>query len=274
MTSAGPPSAIPDEPVERVAELAVPVGPAQAHAVPPRVALARSRGGRQAILAALGAFGALFLLVRSGRTAGIDGALTLWLQRSPSPVLDGVMRAASWPGFPPQSRLIPPALAASLWALGLRLEAVFQVAAWSTALLSTAIKAVTRRPRPLVDPRVRAIAAPLGGSSFPSGHVLTYVGVYGFLAHLVAAHVPHRLARRLGVAGLLGLVGIVGPSRIHQGHHWPTDVLASYLLGLPFLALAVEAYRTTKDRLLRARSRRRRGGTGGVGAAGSGGAPR
>ena len=74
---------------------------------------------------------------------------------------------------------------------------------------------------------------PLRGSSFPSGHVLTYVGVYGFLAHLVEAHVDHAVARRAGVAALAGLVGLVGPSRVQQGHHWPSDVLGSYLVGLP-----------------------------------------
>ena len=94
------------------------------------------------------------------------------------------------------------------------------------------------------------MAAPLRGSSFPSGHVLTYVGVYGFLAHLVEAHVDHAVARRAGVAALAGLVGLVGPSRVQQGHHWPSDVLGSYLVGLPLLALYIEAYRWTKARLL------------------------
>jgi len=88
--------------------------------------------------------------------------------------------------------------------------------------------------------------------------VLTYVGVYGFLAHLVGAHVRDRRMRRVGVAALAGLVGLVGPSRIHQGHHWPSDVLGSYLVGLPLLALFVEGYRATKARLLRIRAGRLR----------------
>jgi len=42
------------------------------------------------------------------------------------------------------------------------------------------------------------------------------------------------------VGGLAILIVLVGPSRIQQGHHWPTDVSASYLLGLAYvLALAV-----------------------------------
>jgi len=41
-----------------------------------------------------------------------------------------------------------------------------------------------RRPRPVAGVDIRVITAPLGGSSFPSGHTITYVGIYGFLAYL------------------------------------------------------------------------------------------
>lgn len=234
-----------------VSGLAAPTGIAARRATPPRLALARTRLGRRALAVALVAFGALYAAVRAGRSTAVDLAITLRVQRTRHPTLERLMRAVSWPGFPPQSRVIPPAIATGLWALGLRLEALFQLVAWSSALLSTAVKGVTRRPRPLQDPRVRAVVAPLGGSSFPSGHVLTYVGVYGFLAHVVAGHVRDPLARRLGVGSLAGLVGLVGISRIQQGHHWPTDVVASYLVGLPFLAGVVELYRATKARGLR-----------------------
>lgn len=241
-----------------VAELSVPTGVAAPRVEPPHRALARTRAGRNAITAALVAFAGLFVLVKTHRGAAFDVALTMRVQRTRLPLLARLMRLVSWPGFPPQSRLIPPVIASTLWLVGLRLEALFQLVAWSAALLSTAVKSVTRRPRPEQDPRVRVVVAPLGGSSFPSGHVLTYVGVYGFLATVAEAHVRPAAARRLLVAALLGLVGLVGPSRIHQGHHWPTDVLASYLVGLPFLAGVVELYREAKLRGLLARARTRR----------------
>ena len=234
---------------DAVAGLAAPAGVARAHATHPRVALVRTRTGRNAVLASLGAFGALFALVRMGGSRDVDRAVSRALQRSGRP-LDPLLRAVSWPGFPPESRLIPPSIVGVLWLVGLRLEAIFQLGAWSGALLSSGLKALARRPRPAQADAVEVVAAPLRGSSFPSGHVLTYVGVYGFLAHLVEAHVDHAVLRRAGVAALAGLVGLVGPSRVQQGHHWPTDVLGSYLVGLPLLAVYVEAYRWTKARLL------------------------
>lgn len=157
------------------------------------------------------------------------------------------MRVASWPGFPPQSRLIPPAIALTLWRLGYRLEALFSVAVWSNALLSSVIKALTRRDRPLA-PEVRVVIAPLGGSSFPSGHVLTYMGVYGFQAFLAHSLIRPAALRRLAVGSLAGLIGLVGPSRIYQGHHWFTDVIASYLLGLSTLIGWTTLYERLKAR--------------------------
>jgi membrane-associated phospholipid phosphatase len=201
----------------------------------------RSRFPRVAIAAALGAFGSLFAIVKANRSAAFDLAFTLKLQGLRSPVLHRVMRAASWPGFPPQSRLIPPLVVGGWLIAGRPAEAAAQLAGWGTAAASTGVKAMVRRPRPL-PPAVRVVVAPLGGSSFPSGHVLTYVGFYGTLAYLLARTVGSPPVRAAAVAGPLALVALVGPSRIEEGHHWATDVLASYLLGLAYVLALVQLY--------------------------------
>jgi membrane-associated phospholipid phosphatase len=200
-------------------------------------------------LLALAGFGTVFAAVKLKRTAEFDLAWTIRLQAEKSPELARLMRAASWPGFPPQSRVIPPLIVGGLWAAGHGFEARFQAAAWATALFSTVIKAAVRRPRPL-PPQVQVVVAPLGGTSFPSGHVLTYVGVYGFLAYLASVLIRGAALRRAVVTPLVALVALVGPSRIHEGHHWPTDVLASYLLGLGYVELLIALY----DRLKRDRA--------------------
>jgi undecaprenyl-diphosphatase len=212
------------------------------------VALARGRGASAAGLFGLAGFGGLLALVRARRSEAFDLAITLKLQRWRHPTFANVMRLASWPGFPPQSRIIPPAIIGGLWMARLRVEAVFQLLAWTTGLLSEALKTFARRPRPIAGTDLRVVVAPLGGSSFPSGHVLTYVGTYGFLAYLVHTLVRPALIRRAIVGGLVGLLALVGPSRIHQGHHWPTDVTASYLLGTSYLVALTALYRRVRAR--------------------------
>lgn len=203
--------------------------------------------GERVIGALLALFGALLAVVRANRTAAFDLSMTLKLQLWRWPAMTALMRAASWPGFPPQSRLIPPAIILGWWFRGRRHAAAFQSLAWGGAVLSTAIKAVMQRPRPL-PPEVQVVVAPLGGTSFPSGHVLTYVCFYGFLGFLLAEHLDDGPLRNASVATLTGVLALVGPSRIQQGHHWTTDVLASYLLGLAYLLAMIQLYRMTTPR--------------------------
>jgi undecaprenyl-diphosphatase len=143
--------------------------------------------------------------------------------------------------------MIPPAIVAAWWLGGRRRAAAFQLAAWGGAAISTCLKLLVQRPRPL-PPAVRVVVAPLGGTSFPSGHVLTYMGFYGFLAFLLATQVGAAPVRLASVNVVASLLALVGPSRIQQGHHWTTDVLASYLLGTAYLLALVEAYRLTERR--------------------------
>lgn len=234
--------------LEAAARATAPPGPPPAETVPARVAVARGRGVAAVAGAGVAGFLAIFGLVKAKRSEAVDLALMLKLQRRNHPVVAALMRWASWFGFPPQSRLIPPAILVGLWLARLRVEALFLLAAWGAAFISTVTKAYMRRPRPVAGQDLRVAAAPLGGSSFPSGHVITYVGFYGFLAFLAHTLLRPVGVRRAIVAFLAGLLALVGPSRIHQGHHWPTDVTASYLLGTSYLTVLINLYRRVKAR--------------------------
>ena len=207
--------------------------------------------------ALVAAFAGLLAFVRAKRSAAFDLAMTIRLQGWEHPAIAELMRLASWPGFPPQSRLIPPAIMVAWLASGRRRAAAFQLASWGGAALSTGIKAFMQRPRPL-PPEVRVVVAPLGGTSFPSGHVLTYVAFYGFLGFLLAEHLRDGPLRNASVMTLTGVLALVGPSRIQQGHHWTTDVVASYLLGLAYLLTLIQLYHATTPRTLLERAVGRR----------------
>ncbi|HEY7031596.1 MAG TPA: phosphatase PAP2 family protein [Thermomicrobiales bacterium] len=197
------------------------------------------------VLAAAAAFAGLVALVRGGRTSRVDRAVTLSLQRQQAPWFSRLMHLVSWPGFPPQSRIIPLAIPASLALLGYPFEALFQLLGWGTSALSGATKFLMRRPRPDL-PEILVTKANIGGTSFPSGHVINYIGVYGFLAFLANRYVRPKAVRRAIVGALTSLIALVGPSRIYLGHHWLSDVLASYLLGSSYLLTLTSIYRRLK----------------------------
>ena len=95
------------------------------------------------------------------------------------------------------------------------------------------IKPLVERDRP---PQSDAMID-AGGYSFPSAHSASSVALYGVLA-LIAAHELHNRGHRRWLAGgAVALCACVGLSRVYLGAHYPTDVLAGWLVGA-LIALA------------------------------------
>jgi undecaprenyl-diphosphatase len=80
------------------------------------------------------------------------------------------------------------------------------------------------------------------GHSFPSGHTLFYVTFFGFIGYAAYALMRPGRARTALIWSCAALIVLIGPSRIWLGHHWASDVLASYALGLAYLILLVRLY--------------------------------
>ena len=208
----------------------------------------RTRVAVGVLFGGVAGFAALAAAVHKRQVEVIDKAITMRLQAIRYPWFERAMVAVSWLGFPPQSRFLPPIYAAVLWIARLRLEAAFQLAAWGAALLSTIVKALMRRPRPAAGRDVRVVPASLDGSSLPSGHVLSYVAIHGWMTIMVDQLIRPLPLRRVIMAALMTLIVAIGPSRIYLGHHWPTDIGASYVLGSSYLAALLVAYRRLKSR--------------------------
>jgi undecaprenyl-diphosphatase len=199
------------------------------------------------VIAALATVGLLTRLVKSGKTAEIDAAVTLALQKQTNPTFSRVMHIASWAGFPPQSRTLPWAIPGAIAVFGNKIDALFQLAGWGTSFLSFVLKQFMKRPRPVAG-RFNVVPARIGGTSFPSGHVINYTGVYGMLAYLTGQHVRNPVLRRGIIGFLVAKIALVGPSRIYLGHHWFTDVVTSYLLGTSYLVVLTSIYRRVRYR--------------------------
>lgn len=86
------------------------------------------------------------------------------------------------------------------------------------------------------------IAAP-GLHSFPSGHVALTLAVYGLLTWLWVRAAGSAAERALAIALLAALLITVGWARLRLGTHWPSDVLAGYVIGGAWLATNITALR-------------------------------
>lgn len=103
-------------------------------------------------------------------------------------------------------------------------------------------KRLAGRIRPPLDLAV----PPLEHSpSLPSGHSLNSIVIGGLIAHLILCHLPAGTARlRALVIGLWAVYAFcMGLSRIYLGHHWASDVLFAWGIGLAWLAVVITAHR-------------------------------
>ena len=117
---------------------------------------------------------------------------------------------------------------------GMRRTALFVFAAsvggW---LLNAALKEIFQRPRPEIVPHLREVLT----LSFPSGHAMTSAAVYLTLGALLM-RISERRITKIYCMTIAGLVtGLVGVSRVYLGVHYPTDVLAGWLMGLSWALL-------------------------------------
>lgn len=102
-------------------------------------------------------------------------------------------------------------------------------------MLNKLIKTAVQRPRP--DDVVHLISE--GGFSFPSGHSITSMFVFGLLIFLVRSNVRNKTAANVLTAVLSIPMILIGLSRIYLGVHYPTDVLAGWCLGIAVTAAVI-----------------------------------
>ena len=98
-------------------------------------------------------------------------------------------------------------------------------------LLSTIVyvvlKNIIQRPRPSIFLFIKET-----GYSFPSGHATNNMAFYGMLIYLAYKTIKNKKLKILTITLLSLWILIMGTTRIYFNVHYPSDVLAGYVLGI------------------------------------------
>ncbi len=233
------------EPVEKIQHAAQKAG--QAEAAPKPVRRFRMILFQAVLIIILIGFSVLSVFAFNRAYFDIDLRITLGLQQVAQPYFGGFMHAVSWVGFFPQSIILTFLIVLLFFEFGFQWEAVMSlIAAVLDIALNSLLKVIIHRPRPDAD--LVNVANQLSSFSFPSGHVMYYVGFFGFIWFLIFTLLKNSWKRTSLLIIFGGLVLLVGLSRIYLGQHWSSDVIGAYLMGILVLAANIRIYRWGKTR--------------------------
>ncbi len=109
------------------------------------------------------------------------------------------------------------------------------VSVWITLGIGSLIKLLIGRERPLSE---YSANLRVDTFSFPSGHSSGAMIAYGLLAYLAWHYLPQPW-NIIAIITCIAIIVGVGISRIYLGAHFPSDVIAGWLLGFIILMLVI-----------------------------------
>lgn len=202
----------------------------------------------------------LFLVIAHG-VAGeavhrVDVGVLHWLNAHSAPWLDLLALVGTALGSGVATYVVLVVGGVALWRTRHHLSALLLVVALlGGRMMIGTLKELYARPRPnLFGDEIRALGMRFDypeSASFPSGHAITSVIVFGTLAYLTARVERTRHLRRITLFGALLLILLIGFSRLYFAVHYPSDVVAGVLVGLvwaSFCAFSIEVIRYFRER--------------------------
>lgn len=166
----------------------------------------------------------------------LDTFVTVWLQTRGTETGETIFSGVSLLGASVLAGLLIIVAIALVVRRDWRHLAALCVTCGGGALLNLALKASFHRARPVFASEFESAKS----WSFPSGHAMDSLIVYGLFAYWIAARYPRsRVPVAVGAAALVGLIGF---SRIYLGVHYLSDVLAGYSAGFVWLFVCVTGF--------------------------------
>jgi membrane-associated phospholipid phosphatase len=164
-----------------------------------------------------------------------DRSFLLWIHQFANPQLDLLMLFFTALGDPPA--VVTIFLVTTIWLLlkrhyidGLR----FAIVCAGGVLINQEMKLFFAKPRPELWERLITDMT----FSFPSGHAVGSMILYGFLAYILAKEFQ-RIKRYIYICASLLIIAI-GFSRLYLGVHYPTDIIAGYGVGFLWLTTCLK----------------------------------
>jgi undecaprenyl-diphosphatase len=175
----------------------------------------------------------------------LDLAITRLIQEINLGWFYNLMTFISWFGYGPQVIGVILVIGVIVFLLGLRWEAIMiEVVGFTATLMSVIIKLLVHRVRPTTD--LVHVFKHVGEFSFPSGHVILYTALFGFLIFVTYALMKKSLLRDAMLVIYSLFILLIAPSRIYLGAHWASDVIGAYMFGSLWLLFMIKLYRMGK----------------------------
>ncbi|MFN6456177.1 MAG: phosphatase PAP2 family protein [Nostoc sp. EfeVER01] len=163
-----------------------------------------------------------------------DTSFLLWLHQFANPSLDNLMLFITNLGNPKTVVVVAAMTLGILWWRRYRIETyIFVLTCIGGLTLNTGLKLFFSKPRP----QLWTVLISEKSFSFPSGHALGSMVLYGFIAYILATYYS-QFSRLIYVLTVI-LIAAIGISRLYLGVHWPTDVIAGYGVGFLWLMICI-----------------------------------
>jgi undecaprenyl-diphosphatase len=165
-----------------------------------------------------------------------DQAIQSWVHGFTRPMLTKVMRGLSAIGSP---YTLAPAVALAagmLWWRRLKDDAVLVAAA---ALGGVALDEVMKLHFRRLRPEAPWALVHEHSFSFPSGHSVLAMVMYGVIVYKTQDKLNSRWARAALMVGAFLMVVGIGLSRVYLGVHYPSDVAGGYFVGAVWLGAVI-----------------------------------
>lgn len=175
-----------------------------------------------------------------------DKSFLLWLHQFANPTLDNLMLFITNLGNPNTVLIIFGVTLGILWYRRYRQEAkIFIIACLGAFILNTGLKLFFTKTRP----QLWTLLISETSYSFPSGHALGSLVLYGFIAYILATH--YSKYAKLIYSLTVILIAAIGISRLYLGVHWPTDIIAGYGTGFLWLMICIAMLKLQKLRQIK-----------------------